>query len=140
MMIDNQGTRGGPYRVYLRYDWAPGLAVSRAFGDLLAKEAGVISTPDVNVHHITHNDHFMVIGSDGVFEVMTNQEVVDIVAKKLESCLNQDGCLRDASELVVNEAQRRWNIAQQGVSCDDVTAMTILLQCNAPHFPCVHSR
>lgn len=35
-LVDEAGEPIGPFRVWLQYAWIPGLAMSRALGDLLA--------------------------------------------------------------------------------------------------------
>ncbi|KAG1665674.1 hypothetical protein FOA52_005464 [Chlamydomonas sp. UWO 241] len=85
----------GPYRVWLKdYDY-PGLAMSRAMGDLGARPAGIICTPDVSRVELpvvsrsvtdgstTGGDCFLILASDGVWEFMSNQEVVDLVGRHL---------------------------------------------------------
>lgn len=39
----------GPFRIFLPDQWAPGLAVARAFGDLMASDIGVTATPEFAV-------------------------------------------------------------------------------------------
>lgn len=39
----------------------------------------VTPTPDIFVHQITDQDEFIVLACDGVWDVMTNQEVCDLV-------------------------------------------------------------
>ena len=46
-MKDMFGRSVGPYRVWLKNEQAPGLAMSRSIGDLVAQSAGVISTPEI---------------------------------------------------------------------------------------------
>lgn len=53
-------------RVWLPDKDTPGLAMSRAFGDFLLKDYGVIAIPDVSSHHLTSNDQFLVLATDGV--------------------------------------------------------------------------
>lgn len=48
------------------------LAVSRAFGDRPLKRY-VPATPDVNVQSLSFEDEFIVMASDGVWDVMSNQ-------------------------------------------------------------------
>ncbi|KAF1334820.1 Protein phosphatase, partial [Globisporangium splendens] len=70
------------------------LGVSRAFGDLDFKTGRgefknrfkgdlVIATPEVVEHDIATHDEFIVLACDGLFDVMTPQQVVDFVRKKL---------------------------------------------------------
>lgn len=63
----------GPWRVFLKYAWSPGLACSRAFGDRMAAEVGVIWEPDVSVHHFRPDDDHIVLASDGVWELISSQ-------------------------------------------------------------------
>eukprot|EP00887_Chlorella_sp_A99_P002157 scaffold21.g2157.t1 len=44
---DHKGNAVGPYRVFLPNQWAPGLALSRAFGDYCVTGVGVVPTPDI---------------------------------------------------------------------------------------------
>ena len=53
-------------RVWLPDDDSPGLAMSRAFGDFMLKDHGVIAVPDTSYHRLTFNDQFIVLASDGV--------------------------------------------------------------------------
>lgn len=53
-------------RVWLPNVDAPGLAMTRAFGDFCLKDYGVISVPDVSHHRLTEKDEFVVLATDGV--------------------------------------------------------------------------
>lgn len=69
----------GPHRVF------PGrLSVSRTIGDIEAKDERyggnpnvVIAIPEIRAFKIKENYDFIVIGCDGVYEKMDNQEVMD---------------------------------------------------------------
>jgi hypothetical protein len=37
-LVDEMGQPMGPFRVWLQYAWIPGLAMSRALGDVLAHQ------------------------------------------------------------------------------------------------------
>lgn len=63
----------GPFRVYLQYAWSPGLACSRAFGDKMAVEVGVTHKPDVSLHTFKPEDQYMIMASDGVWELISSQ-------------------------------------------------------------------
>lgn len=45
----------------------------------MAEEIGVIGTPEVNSLEIKEDTAFFVIASDGVWEFLTSQAVVDLV-------------------------------------------------------------
>ncbi|XVE77828.1 hypothetical protein DITRI_Ditri13aG0093700 [Diplodiscus trichospermus] len=56
------------------------LAISRAIGDVLYKSYGVIAAPEVtDWQSLTANDSYLVVGSDGVFEKMSLQDVCDLL-------------------------------------------------------------
>lgn len=53
-------------RVWRPEEESPGLAMSRAFGDYCVKDFGLISVPEVTQRHITNEDQFVVLATDGV--------------------------------------------------------------------------
>lgn len=57
-------------RVWLPHEDAPGLAMSRAFGDFLLKDYGIIAIPDVSFHRLTSNNQFLVLATDGVRQLL----------------------------------------------------------------------
>jgi len=97
---------GGPYRVYRNNgDLAPGLAISRSLGDLMAHECGVSEIPQISYKNIDTNDEFIVIGSDGIFDVMNSVEIVGYIFERVDEV----GKDRIAEE-VVEECRKRWNV------------------------------
>lgn len=63
------------------YDWRIGdLSVSRAFGDISA-EPHVSCEPEIFEYVLSKNDKFLIMGCDGVWDVMDNQEACDFVIK-----------------------------------------------------------
>lgn len=54
------------------------LAVSRAFGDRPLKKF-ITATPDVVEEHLTPDDEFLLMASDGLWDVVSNQEAVALV-------------------------------------------------------------
>ena len=100
----------------------PGLAMSRAIGDTLGYQAGIIPEPDINTFQIQpEKDAFILICSDGVWEFISSQEAVDIVAEGGSS----DAQL--SAEKLAREAWRRW-IQEEGNVVDDITVQVIYLQ------------
>lgn len=93
----------GPARVWLSYADIPGLAMSRSLCDTIAKEAGVVSEPDLYEVDLLPEHRFLVIATDGLWEFMTSQEVVDIVAK-YSSPADPEGAVRE----LVDESAKRW--------------------------------
>lgn len=68
------------------------LAVSRALGDYDYKNSPnipptrqlVSAEPDVNIIDRSDDDEFLILACDGVWDVMSNQEVVDYISSRLE--------------------------------------------------------
>ena len=53
--------------------------MSRSLGDQIAHSVGVSSVPETQTFNLGTEDKFVVIGSDGVFEFLTNDEIARIV-------------------------------------------------------------
>ncbi|KAJ6846716.1 putative protein phosphatase 2C 64 [Iris pallida] len=87
-------------RVWLPFNDAPGLAMARAFGDFCLKDYGVISVPEFFHWALTDSDQFVVLASDGVWDVLSNKEVVDIVAASPRRS--------SAAKFLVDAAAREW--------------------------------
>jgi len=81
---DDTAEEAGPYRVWddIRQE-KPGLAVSRSLGDGASRILGVIAEPVVTSHQLGPQDRFMVLASDGLWDSVSNDEVVRVVAKFL---------------------------------------------------------
>jgi serine/threonine protein phosphatase PrpC len=94
----------------------PGLAMSRSVGDDVAHSVGVSSEVEVTTHKISKNDQFMILASDGVWEFISSQEAVDLVAS---SSNNMDQAVRK----LVKKAQDEWRKYEQVI--DDITAVII---------------
>ncbi|XP_009794190.1 putative protein phosphatase 2C 72 [Nicotiana tabacum] len=107
-------------RVWLPHEDAPGLAMSRAFGDFMLKNYGIISRPDVSYHHLSSNDQFLVLATDGVWDVLSNDQVVSIV------CSTNDGAA--AAKAVVEASIDAWKQKFPNTKRDDCTAICLFLQ------------
>ena len=87
-LFDSNGTRIGPYRVWESSSNAPGLAMSRSIGDAIGKKIGVIATPILSKYDLnTEADLFIVLASDGVWDVMDNEDVVNFL-----DCFRENAC------------------------------------------------
>ena len=112
------GIKNGPYRVWLKNEMYPGLAMSRSIGDLIASSVGVIPEPEIIEYFVNSNTRYITIASDGVWEFLSNEAVMKIANKYYES--NDPIGLCDA---VVAEATRWWE--KEDVVIDDITIVTI---------------
>ena len=118
-----KGSRGediGPARVWIQGQDVPGLAMSRSFGDLIAASVGVTARPEVDERELDDSDVFIVLGSDGVWEFLSNDEVVELVVAVGGAAGER---VEDAARAVVDEATRRWNREEEVV--DDITCVIV---------------
>lgn len=69
----------GPARVWLADQDIPGLAMSRSLCDTVAHSVGVISEPEVTERVLTEDDRVLVMGSDGLWEFISSEEVIQLI-------------------------------------------------------------
>jgi serine/threonine protein phosphatase PrpC/CRP-like cAMP-binding protein len=109
---------GDPPRVWHPTDDYPGTAFTRSIGDALAEDLGVYAEPEMLTREIQPQDRILVIASDGIYEFLTNQSVIDICAKfsdPLEAC-----------RAVVAESYELW--LQYELRTDDITIICIFIE------------
>ncbi|RZC51718.1 hypothetical protein C5167_020141 [Papaver somniferum] len=99
-------------RVWLPDQNFPGLAMTRAFGDFELKDYGVIAIPQISHHHLNINDKFVVLASDGVWDVLSNQQVVSIVSSSRPET---------AAREVVDAAVNSWKQKFPSSKMDDIS-------------------
>ncbi|KAM0954268.1 putative protein-serine/threonine phosphatase [Dioscorea sansibarensis] len=68
-----------PPRLWMPNEPYPGTAFTRSVGDSMAESIGVTAEPEVLVMKIMPEHLFFVVASDGVFEFLSSQCVVDMV-------------------------------------------------------------
>ncbi|CAD8168744.1 unnamed protein product [Paramecium pentaurelia] len=119
---DQNGNPIGPMRVWVNGTQYPGLAMSRSLGDQVAQSIGVSSVPDIIEYQLGLNDKFIIIASDGIWEFLDNQIVVDIIGKYY-----QQNNIEGASEELMRVAYRMWTIDDDSV-VDDITFIIIFIQ------------
>lgn len=106
-------------RVWLPHLNSPGLAMARSFGDYCLKNFGVISEPLITYRKLSVRDRFIVLASDGVWDVLSNEQVVYIVASVSKRSL--------AARAVVENAARAWRVRRPTSRVDDCTALCFFL-------------
>lgn len=89
----------GPPRVWLKTAPFPGLNMSRSYGDVIGKQAGVISVPHCTAQPLTPNDHVLVLGSDGVRSLITSVRHVCIDGGGAHVQLSSCACLAPCLQL-----------------------------------------
>ncbi|KAF9615718.1 hypothetical protein IFM89_026133 [Coptis chinensis] len=107
-------------RVWLPNDDFPGIAMSRSFGDFGIKNYGIIAIPQMSFRGTTNKDQFVVLATDGVWDVLTNNEVASIVW----SVKNGE----KAAIAVVHAAVSAWKQRYPSTKIDDCTVICVFLQ------------
>lgn len=93
----------GPYRVWLKDEDFPGLAMSRSIGDFMAKSIGCIFNPEIREFNLKEESMFLVLASDGVWEHLSNTDILKIV-KPFYSKRDCEG----ACSAIIKEASLQW--------------------------------
>jgi serine/threonine protein phosphatase PrpC len=112
---------GDPPRVWVKGKDYPGCAFTRSLGDLTADRIGVWAEPEMLTKELTGSDEILVIASDGIFEFITNQGVIDM-------CSECDSPL-EACEQLVKASYSQW--LQFEDRTDDMTVIVCFLQCDS---------
>ena len=127
----------GPARVWLKDVPAPGLAMSRSLGDLVAKAAGVISTPDRHRVDLGEGARVLLLASDGLWDFVPNQEAIDGAMQsagdarrlaQLESSSPRDPAAeaQESARSLMRVARARW--LQRTGGSDDITIVCVLME------------
>ena len=75
------------------------LMLTRSFGDKEMKKYGVLSTPDIYIKNVEKDDLFILIASDGVWDVIEENDILKMTQEGISS--------NDFSKKIVNLAKER---------------------------------
>jgi serine/threonine protein phosphatase PrpC len=117
---DTYGDFVGPERVWCKDEPVPGLAVSRSLGDQVGGTVGVSSEPEVQVRSLVDHDKIFFVASDGVWEVMENGEVINLLAKYY----GKRGASKAADKLM-EVCLGKWS--KKGFAVDDITFIILFI-------------
>lgn len=120
----HQGEPVGPPRVWQQHVDAPGLCMSRAFGDAMAHEVGVTAEPTFVEHALRAEDRYLVLCSDGITEFITSDEVLSMIAAVRS--VSPDAPPKKVCKTILEEARKRWLKEEEDV-IDDCTIIVIYL-------------
>lgn len=145
-LMNPEGLNVGPWRVWQKETNHPGLAMSRSLGDIAGHEIGVSCNPTVSPYQrIAESDCFIVAGSDGIWDVLENQEVVDFIEAYRHSSLRgtktptEDKCTPTntcIAQLLCEEARARWLfiVEEEDVLIDDISCVVLELRDSAVQY------
>ncbi|KAJ1482270.1 phosphatase 2C-like domain-containing protein [Baffinella frigidus] len=116
----------------------PGLAMSRSIGDSILDELGVVPTPEVYARTLKAKDKFMVVASDGVWQVLSNEEVGACVTESkgdpAAACAQIYDIASERKGLDVNRgsvydsASERWAGKEDAPYRDDITSIVLFFK------------
>ncbi|CAM6036279.1 unnamed protein product [Sphagnum compactum] len=106
-------------RVWLPHEEAPGLAMSRTFGDFCLKDYGIIAVPELSYRQLTDQDQFVVLATDGIWDVLSNEEVMELIASAPTRAT--------AACTLVEGAIRVWQLKYPSARIDDCAVACIYL-------------
>jgi serine/threonine protein phosphatase PrpC len=114
--------------------------MSRSIGDKAGKSLGIISTPAVTTYRCVPDcDMFIIVASDGLWDVMENEEAVNFVQhyrrdSKKEEIPTETEIVTPISvpiaQLLCEEARYRWKyiVEDEDVMVDDISAVVLELR------------
>ena len=73
------GKNFGLPRIYFKNSNMPGITMTRSFGNQIGAQIGIICEPEIYETVIEENDKFVVMASNRLWELITNDQVARIV-------------------------------------------------------------
>ena len=107
----------GPFRVFLKNENFPGLAMSRSIGDKIAHSVGVSDIPEILEFDLDIiKPKAFIVASDGIWEFLSNEDVKNHILNyiKFNEC---ELCTQDLCFF----ARKIWE--KSGYAIDDITAI-----------------
>ena len=110
------------------------LNLTRGFGDLEYKQNKklkpedqmITANPDINVEDFSKDMDFVIIGCDGIWDCLTNQEACDFVSKRLKE--NKDIKISKIIEEMMDSIVATDLYNETGVGCDNMTCIVIVFK------------
>ena len=110
------------------------LNLTRGFGDLEYKQNKnlkpedqmITANPDINVVDFTKDMDFVIIGCDGIWDCLKNQEACDFVSKRLKE--NKDIKVSKIIEEMMDSIVATDLYNETGVGCDNMTCIVIVFK------------
>ena len=110
------------------------LNLTRGFGDLEYKQNKnlkpedqmITANPDINVVDFTKDLDFVIIGCDGIWDCLSNQEACDFVSKRLKE--KKDIEISKIIEEMMDSIVATDLYNETGVGCDNMTCIVIVFK------------
>jgi len=119
----DDGKEGGPFRIWMKGCDYPGIAMSRSIGDKIAHSIGVINEPEIIQFNLDGLSKLIILGSDGVFQHLNNNEISDIIFEEKE-IIGENICKK-----IINKAINKF-IDNDEYVVDDITISLVSINNN----------
>lgn len=106
---------GDPPRIWSPDGPYPGTAFTRSIGDSVAEALGVVAEPEILAHPLSPEDMVLIVASDGVWEFLTNRDVVKLLSKSKTPL--------EAAQIIWRAAFLEWITKE--VRTDDITVIVV---------------
>lgn len=113
--LKNMKNDGDRCRIWIKDKNEPGCEYSRSIGDKLGESIGVICDPEIFIRNLNEEYEYFVIASDGVFEFLTNEDVINII--------EQSGSVLECCQNIVSDSRNLW--LHYDNKSDDITVIVI---------------
>ena len=84
----------------------------------------ITANPDINVVDFSEDMDFVIIGCDGIWDCLSNQQACDFVSKRLKD--NPEITISKIIEEMLDEIVAKDLYNESGVGCDNMTCMIIV--------------
>ena len=108
----------GPLRVFSKGSFLPGLSMSRSFGDKIGKDIGIIVDPIINEYNLNSDVKYIVMASDGLWEFMKNEKIMEIGNKYYVMNDPDNFC-----QILLKISKELWERKSKNI--DDITIIVI---------------
>jgi serine/threonine protein phosphatase PrpC len=103
-----------------------GLALSRSFGDFYARNSGVIYDPEITIFDSIEEFKFLILASDGVYDMMNNEEIIEFInEKRKKTTTTTTTTVGIIAQELVAHCRKLWLHDTNGRYCDDITVIII---------------
>ena len=85
---------------------------------------GVSAEPEIMEHNIESNDEFVIVATDGVWDVVDNNQAIQLVSSIASK--GPSWSTLDAATLLTKFARTRWT--KLSLTADDITCIVVKLR------------
>ena len=122
-ILENNGKIGhlyentnSPKKIWLKNSDIPGLSISRSFGDVIAHNIGVISEPEIKNFYYNGNEKFIIIASNGFWDLIDSEKSVEIVKDFYENNMDVIGALNKLALIILNKCEKENKFINEDIT------------------------